>query len=232
MIEADLTDWRDMENALALTVERAVPHATKAAINNAAFHAMGKAKGNIDREFTTRNTWTKKSVIVKKAMGLRIPDQEALVGSTQEYMLHQEEGKTIVGGGRHGKPIPTGYSAGQEGQRPRTRLPRPANRMQRINLRRNRRGSTRKIRNMLAVQQAASRGNKYVFLNTGRKQFIAKVIGKKNPKIKMVQDLSHRAVTIQPRPWFGPAVDHAVRRLPSFYREAFLFQLRRAGVIR
>jgi hypothetical protein len=233
MIEADLTDWQDAENALALANERGIPHATKAAINNAAFTAMERAKRNIRKEFTTRNKFTERSVIVKKAMGLRVRDQEALVGSTQEYMAKQEEGATIIGGGRHGQPIPTGYSAGQEGQRPRTRLPRPANRMRRISLRSVRRGRNRKQRNLIAVRQAASSGNKYVFLDTGRRQYIAKVIGgKRRPRVKMVQDLSRKVITIPPTPWFDPAVDYAARRLPEFYRAAFIFQLRRAGVIR
>jgi hypothetical protein len=86
---------------------------------------------------------------------------------------------------------------------------------------------------MLAVRQAAARGNKYVFLNTGRRQYIAKVIGgKRRPRVKMVQDLSKKIIRLQPKPWFGPAVDAAQRRLPEFYKEAFLYQLRRHGVIR
>jgi hypothetical protein len=232
MIEADLTGWQDFENALVLANERALPFATKAAVNNAAFYAMRQAKQNIRKEFTTRNKWTEKSVIVKKAKGLRISEQESKVGSTQEYMAGQEEGDTIVSGGKHGRPIATGYSAGQEGQRPRTRLPRPANRRSRISLRSGV-GRSRKQRNIIAVKTAAASGNKFVFLDNGRKRFIAKVIGgKRRPKVKMVYDLSKKIVTIRATPWFGPAVDKAVRRLPEFYRKAFLFQLRRHGVIR
>jgi hypothetical protein len=231
MIEADLRDWQDLENALALANERGIPHATRATVNNAAFEAMGEAKQNIGSKFTIRRPWVKKQVIVKKASGNNIDTQEALVGSPFEGLADQESGKTITAKGRHGVSIPTGYSAGQEGQRPRTRLPRTANRMQNINLRR-RRGRSKKQQNMIAVKQAASSGNKYVFLDTGRRQYVAKVIGGvRSPKVKMVADLSKKTIRIPETKWFEPAVENAQRKMPRFYADALVFQLRRVGLL-
>jgi hypothetical protein len=231
MFELDLEDWKELENRLALVKNRAIPFATKAMVNDAAFDARKEAISIVEDRMVLKNAWTKKSIRVQKETTLNIARQASKIGSTEEYMADQEFGTTKRGRGRHGVSIPTGYAAGQEGQRPRTRLAQKANRIQNIKLRRNRRGSSRKIRNMIAVKQAAARGNKYVFLDTGRKKMIAKVLGgKKRPKVKMVQDLSHKIVVIRPNPWLGTAVARVIPRMPGFYKTALIYQLRRLGV--
>ena len=233
MIQADLTDWEDLENTLALANRQGIPHATRNALNQAAFHARQESIENIKKEFTLRNKWTERGVIVKKAMGMNIESQESKVGATREYLADQETGATIRGQGKHGVSIPTSYSAGQQGQRPRTRLPRPSNRMQNIVLRRRRHIGDRKQRNASMVKLAARTGRKYVYLNTGRRKFIAKVIGgKRRPRVKMVQDLSRRTVSIAATPWLAPAVDDAVQKMPRFYADSLVFQLRRIGLLR
>jgi len=231
MLEIDMDQIEEFADKVKRINKVAFPIATKQTVDRSAFQARANYQDEIRDKMTTRNKFTEKSVIVERAKGLKISRQEAVVGSTQKYMETQEFGGTEVAGGRHGVVIPTSYAAGQRGARPRTRLVQKANRMANIKLRR-RIGRTRKQRNAIAVQQAARSGQKYAFIDTGRKKYIGKVIGgKRRPRVQAVQDMSKDSVTIPANPMLGPAVDKVIPEIPKFYRESLKFQLKRFGLI-
>lgn len=231
MIDINTRDIKQYESDLKTFAKKAFPFATKSTLNQAAFETRKQAQNNLRKDFTLRNRFTSGSVRVEQTRTLNVRRQEAITGSIADYLSTQEFGG-MVQGGTGSQPIATGYSAGQEGARPRTRLPRKPNMMRSIQLkRRGRRAKTRKQRNLVAVRQAAGGASKYVFLDLGRREGIFKVVGgKRKPRIKMVWDLSRRAVRVPRSPWLAPATREAEDQLPTFYASALAFQLQRRGL--
>ena len=56
--------------------------------------------------------------------------------------------------------------------------------------------------------------------------------GKRNPKIKLIHDMSKKSVSIPRNPWLAPAVRTVEERVPQFYKDALAFQLKRQGIFR
>lgn len=227
-----------LEKDLKTFAIRAFPFATKNTINKAAFHTRNLSMNHIEKNLILRNKWTKNSVKVTQSKTLYVKKQTAIVGSIADYMADQEFGTTKVKTGKQGVSIPTSYSAGQGEAQPRTRLPRKANKMANIQLhgRRQRKAKTRKQQVLFTVQDAVESGNKYAFIDLGKRQGIFKIIGgrkgfkrgwPKGARLKMVHDLSKQTVTIPARPWLMPNVLKTIRHIPSFYKKALKFQLKR-----
>lgn len=223
MITFDDKELLKLQRSLQVFRERAYPFATKATINRAAFETQRVGRATLEQRFTLRNKFTVQSVRVNTARGLVVSQQEAVVGSTQDYLRVQEFGGVKVGKGASKLSIPTGFSAGQRGQKPRTRMPRRPNAMKNIKLRGSR-GAT----NAAKVHEAKRSGNKYIFMDLGRRKGLFKVTGsKKKPKVNMVQDLTRRSVQLTAHPWLGPASRLISRRIPQYYKEALQFQANR-----
>lgn len=223
-----------LESDLGRLTKVALPFAVRKTLNDAAFQAQRIARADVSKDLVLRNRFTIQSIRVNQARGLYIPRQEAVVGSIADYMEDQEFGVTKAKQGKEGVPIATSYSAGQgQNSRPRTRLPRRANRLPNITLqRRRKRGSTRKQQNLIAIRQAVDSGRKFVFLDLGRTKGIFRVAGgKRRPKIKMVYDLSRSSVAIPRRPWLRPAFDESALMIPAFYADALRDQARRNGIL-
>lgn len=234
MFEIDKKTYRDLaslERKLGLVASSAVPMATRDTLNMAAFDARQDYLESTRKEFTLRNRWTERGIRFEKTRSLDINRQESRAGSVSEYMSTQESGGNVVKNGAVGVSIPTGYSAGQEGQKPRTRLPRASNRIDRIRLSKNKRvGVNRAQRNAIAVKQAAKKGqNKFIYmeLRNNRKGIFRVIGGARRPKVKMVQDLSRTYVRIEPTHLLESATDRTVRRMPDMYRKALNFRLKK-----
>ena len=229
MFKLNDRDIQEFEKDLKTFADRAYPFATKATLNRGAFETQKIARKDIRVKMVTRNKFTEQSVQVEQARTLNVNRQAATVGSIADYMEKQEFGGMERRGGSEGVAIATGYSAGQEGQQPRTRVPRKGNKLQNIRLQNRRtKGKTRQQRNLIAIQQAATTSNKFVFLDLGRRKGIFKVTGgKRNPRIKMVHDLTRQTIRIPRNPWLKPAVDRVQVLMPGFYKDALIFQLKR-----
>lgn len=231
MFEIDARDVKKYERDLKDFAGKALPFASRAMLTRSAFDARSGAQDNIRENMVNRNRFTLSSIRVQQARGLNIKTQQAVMGSIADYMETQEFGGMESGGGRY-QPIPTSYSAGQGRGVERTKLPRKPNRMQAIQLRkRTGPGLSRKAANQAAIKNAAQGGNKFVFLDLGRRQGIFKVTGgKRKPKVQMVWDMSRRSVRIPRTPTIGPATVETRKRMPQFYAEALVQQLRRHKV--
>jgi hypothetical protein len=231
----------NFERDLKAFAHRAFPFATKNTLNQAAFHAQKLAKRDVQVKMILRNKFTLQSIRVDQAKSLVVRDQESAMGSTLDYMVDQEFGAMKFKKGSKGVVIPTGFSAGQEGQQPRTRLPRARNKMKNIKLSKRRTAKNQKQSMIFAVQDAVTSGDKYVFIDLGKRQGIFKVVGgDKNfkrgwpdgAKIKMVHDMSRDSVRIPRNPWLKPAVDTTVVKMPEFYRSSLVFQLKKQGLFK
>lgn len=237
MFKIDDSEVDNLEHHLNKFASRALPFATKQTLNSAAFHAQKEYKGLIKSKTTQRNKYTMQSIRVNQTKTLNISHQEAVIGSTANYMQDQEFGKVITGS----IALATSYSAGQGPAEKRTRLPKKANLMQNIQLsRRNRKAKNRKQRNLFKVQDAVTTGKRVVYMDTGKRKGIFKIIGgKKNfkrgypkgVKIKMLHDLSKNTVVIPKSPLLSLAVDKTQPLILDIYKKALMFQLRRNKIL-
>lgn len=234
MFNVDTKEIKRLSRDLKTFAARAYPFATKNTLNTAAFKAQGFAKAGVRSSMVQRNRFTVQSIQVEQTRTLDVRRQAAIVGSIADYMADQEFGGLKTKTGKKGVAIATGYSAGQEGQQPRTRLPRKPNQLLAIQLKhRRRKGANRRQRNLIAVKDAAASGNKYVYLDLGRTEGIFRVIGgKRNPRVKMVHDLSRTSVRIPANPWLSPAIDKTEPLMPGIYGDSLRFQLRRLGLFK
>lgn len=217
--------------------QRALPHANKRFVNDAAFAVMREARQGVRETMTLRNKWTERSIQVERSRTLDMRRQGATVGSTEEYMLDQEFGTTKIKGGREGVILPTSWSAGQQGAKPRSRLPRRPNAMKNIKLKhRKLRGVGKRQKNALLVKQAVETKDRFIFMDLGRRKGIFKVLGgrKKNPsghvrgaRVKMVHDMTRASVRVPPTPWLNPAIDRVLPKMPRMFTKRLIEQIRK-----
>jgi hypothetical protein len=229
MIKIDTKEIKQYERDLKTFADRAYPYATRHTVNTGAFKARELAQGNVRSDMVLRNRFTVGSIRVDKARTLAVSRQAATVGSIADYMETQEFGGIEQSSSGKGVAITTSYSAGQRGQRPRTRLPRRGNRMIDIHLqKRRKKGTSKAQQNFIAIREAATSGTKFLYLDLGRRRGIFKVVGgKRKPKINMVYDLTRSSVVIPKNPWLSPAVRDTEKFIPGIYKDALVFQLQR-----
>lgn len=244
MFQIDDKNIKRLERDLSEFAARALPFATRQTLNDTAFATQRIVKADLKRDLTLRNKFTEQSVRVdQERKQLNIRKQQSTIGSTADYMEDQEFGATKTKGGKTGVSIATSYAAGQQGQRPRTRLPRKVNKLANIRLRKfkGRTASNRKQQTLFKVQDAVTSGSRVVFLDLGKRQGIFRVVGgsrrfkrgwPKGARLKMLHDMTRQSVTIPRKPWLMPAVAEASRMLPAFYADALRFQLKRHGLFK
>ena len=235
MIKINDEEIKQFESDLKTFASRAYPFATKATINRAAFETRKVWQGNIREDMVERNKFTASSIRVDQTRTLNVSRQAATVGSIAPYMEVQEFGGTKTKRGKQGVSIPTSVSSGEgEGSQPRQRLPRVPNRLANIRLsRKSPRARSRKQENFLRIQNAVKTGRKFIFLDLQKHPGIYKVTGgKRSPNIKLMHDMSKKSVSIPRNPTLAPAVRTVEERVPQFYKEALVFQLKRQGLFR
>ncbi len=216
MLQINVDDIGRLERDLGRVSKQAIPYAERGTINGYAFETQTNARKLIGEEFVNRNSWTRRTVMVARAVG----KEPARTGSTQDYMVTQE-----FGGVEKSGSIPTGASAGQRGRRPRTRLPRVANRMLNIQLKRRKRGGTsQRQRNAIAVRQAKAAGDRFVFLETRRSRAIYRFAG--GGRLVMMHNMSRSSVRIPRKPWLRPSIPDK-RRAEEIHFAALKFQMDR-----
>lgn len=228
VITLDNKDVKRYARQLRVFADKAYPFATKSALNEGAFDAQRRYRGNAREKLTLRNTYTRTSIQVDQARGLNVEAQRAVVGSTAGYMATQEFGGTEEGQGM-AQPIATNTSAGQSyGVRPRTKLPTRRNKRKNINLTRDdRRGTSRKQRNVAAAMGAAKSG-RVVYMDLGRVKGLFRVKGTRAAlDVRLIWSLSQKSVKIPATPLLAPAIVETRQRMPQFYLNALRFQVKR-----
>ena len=228
-------DVKRLERTLKSIARHGAQFAMNATINNAAFDTRKTALAVIDRKFTLRNGWTKRSVRVNKSNTRTL---RASVGSTADYLRKQEFGATERPSGGLGVAIPTTDASGEgENSRTRKRLPRKMNKMRNVRLKGlSRKAKGRKARNVMNVKSAARSTNKVIFMRTRRGPGIFRVEGgKRTPKVKMILDLSKKSITVKAKPCLAPATARHRKLVPKNYMRNLSKQItmaaRRQGLI-
>ena len=233
-------DVKDLESKLKKIKDKAIPFAVKNTLNGLAFEARKSSISEIKQSMMLRNAWTIKSIRVDKAQSLNISRMESIVGSTADYMEKQEFGHTEVKKGESGVPLATTTASGEgKGARPRKRLPRRANQLSQINLRRGRRSPKNNKQALLfKVQDGIRTGQRkfYHDFGGGKKKGIFRVKGgtkrfkrgwPKGASIDMLYDMTETTVKIPKNPWLQPATRDAVKMRDEIYGRSLRFQLDR-----
>jgi len=214
--------------------DRGIVRATQFTLNRGADSVLEEGEKNIRGSMTIRNKFVLGSLRTEKTSSATpIRRQEAVAGSIGEALEVQEFGGRRVSGGRKGIPRTTPRGSGEGDQaRPRKRVARPRTSVRGIKLRNTPTSGSRRRKNAQRVGAAvrAGRGKRFAWIDTGSRKGIVQVTGgKRNPKVKLVQDMSRRAVTIPANPWLGPAVVRVKPRMAGIYRKKLKDELRRQG---
>jgi hypothetical protein len=225
-IKIDLNDFKRLTRDLERTAKSALPHAMRNALNDAAFRGRQLWVQEIEREFILRNTFTTRTLEVRKAVGTNMQSMRSELGSRQEYMATQEHG-----GVDHGS-VPTTASSGEGRQMPpRKKLVRQPNKLAAIALGQRYRRGSRKQRNAVALHMAAATGKKFVFLDLERRKGLFRVSGGKRIKqIDLVWDTTSKAHQVHAHPTLAPAVRRVQAELPRIMTRALVDQLKRHKV--
>jgi hypothetical protein len=223
------------EDLLALS-KKALPHAVRNSLNATAFAARNEWSKSITKSMVLRNKWTVNSLRVEKAQGVSIGGMVSKVGTPLDYMKTQEEGGT-----KHPKtgkhvPIPTraaagmSMKAGKGKSAARTKGVQAKNYQTAIRLAGKRVGyGVRQFRNQVAISAAVKAGGGVVYLDLGRRKGLFSITGTKKGglRIRMLWDLSRKAVHDKPRPTMKPTLAIIERIAPSIQKQAILEQMDR-----
>jgi hypothetical protein len=199
---------------LDVFASKAMPYAARNYVNRAASTAKDHWSDEIREEMILRNTWTLRTLMVRRATGTNAAKMFSVVGSTADYMRTQEFGGKKSRRGKHGVAIPTSSASG-EASLPRRRLVRGPNKLGAIKLG-VRPGSSQKQRNAIAVRQAIASGRRFAFLQTARHSGLFRIKGgKRHPRVDMIWDASRPSVTIPRNPTLELALRKTTPRLPA-----------------
>lgn len=244
MLEINDRELWKLERDLNTYAKRAAGFASRDALNFAAFNTQAAARERIRREMINRNQFTVRSVLVDRAKSSRIAAQEAIVGSIAPYMATQEFGGRTAFRGDNQTRIPTSFAAGQDGSKPRTKLPTSTNKFRNIKLRRKvRKGkfASNVQKRFLTALVAARDGERFVYLEGGTGGHsgtgIYRVWGRnkvrgqyRGVKTRMVYNMSRSPRRIPKNPWLTPSVREVEKTLPSLYAVALRNQAQRWGL--
>lgn len=229
-ITVDLRQVKRFARELEKASDKAVLHAIRAYVDAAAFEAQREWKEQIAKTFTLRNTWTTRSIQVRRASGMSPKQMVARVGSIADYMDEQEEGTTTRKTGKHGVALPTGASAGQRGARKRTKPIRRSNYLSALKVH-TRISGTREQRNRAAMERSIKLGTRVAILELADgRHGLFRIAGsrKRLRKPTMLYDLS-RASTTTPA---SRTLEHTLRAiqptLPRLAIRALMTQLNRS----
>lgn len=232
-ILVDVSDLDRFVADLRKAKASALPHAMRKSINTGAFEGRKQWVRELPRAFVLRNRYTERSLRVVKATGVKAEKLFALLGSTAPHMRVQEKGGKVRGRSvGAAKPIPTAVAAGQAmSTRPRTRQVRRPNWLRAIKLAKTRPGSSRAQRNAIAINEAVRRGRRFVLLELNNLRGIFRVTGRKRLTVRLLYNLSKRAVMVKPSPTLQRTLNAIDARLPHIYAAAVHDQLRRHKVL-
>lgn len=246
MFSCELKGIKEMVRDLKKARKSAIPHAVRSALNTAAFDGRHIWQREIRQEFTTRNQFTERSVLVERAKGTNLKGMQAVLGSAAPYMGDQETGSKVRGRGRH-KAIPFAPAAGLPDGSKRTKLVRSRFRLSAIAIAKNP-GRSSKQRNAIAISMAVRKrqkaaillerpgGGKGLFTVSGgrRRTSIRRSRGGHVLKVRtgkmrlrLLWDMGHSSVRVPRAPTLQRTLKLLQPKLQHIFAAAVVEQLRR-----
>jgi hypothetical protein len=232
--------WKGLDK-LAKDLEKAkrtaVPYAIKTALNSQAYEARRIWQGEMRKDFTLRNQFTERSVMVVRAKGRGLEIQSS-VGSTAPYMGEQEVEHESRG--RAGlKGIPGPAAAGQAPGTKRTRLVRSANKLGAISVAHPTGGTTKKQRNAISIAMAVRKGKQVALLERakggkalfrimgGRQVAKRRALSRRSLQLRMLWDFSKASYHVPAHPTLRRTLAALEPKVPSMWQAAIVDQFRR-----
>jgi hypothetical protein len=222
----------EMQAELEQLAKRSIPYAARETLNSLAFAGRKIWQEQLASSLTLRNAFTQRRALVERASGSRMPQMEAILGHTEDYMRRLEYG---IGerAKRGGVPIPTETAAGQAKGTLRSGRKRPVRKALIIKflgkIKRQSGGLSRKARNARAIVEAVRNGTRLAYLEMQHKRGIYKITGgRKSPHIYKLYDLTRRAVPLPRIPTLQRTIDLALLQGPDLALAAIQKQLDRA----
>jgi hypothetical protein len=221
----------EMQRELEQLAKRGVQYAARETLTSLAFAGRKIWQNEMRSSLTLRNAFTERRALVERATGSRMPEMEAVLGHTEDYVRRLEYG---IGerARRGGVPIATETAAGQARGSLRTGRKRAVRKSLLIRvlgkIKRQPRGLSRQARNARAIAQAA-RGTHLAYLEMQHKRGIYRVTGgRKKPRISKLYDLTRPSVPLPRIPTLQRTLDETLKRGPTLALAAVQRQLDRA----
>lgn len=191
-------------------------------VNRVAFTARKNAISNIEKNFTLRNTFTTRNIIVTPAQkSARLDDIRAYTGATEkaEYMARQETGGTKRAPSGKNLIIPNTRARGGSIKNTVRKKFRYENVIQNT-VSWSARGGSRKSR-LVATAFIAAREKKFIRLNDAFFQVNNFRKGKRkvNFKLKEILNLKHQTTVTPAKPWLEPASEYAADLMQDIYNQ-------------
>ncbi len=243
MLSVDMRKLVKLELTLERFSKTAVPFASRQTLNQLAFQTRQQYLSNARSKLTLRNKFTERSIRFDKTRSLNMGTMETRAGSVQQYMATQEFGGTEVSAGKQGVAIPTNVAATGSRGTNRVKDVRSAMRRKNIRLRRKTtRAKTKAQRIRVRMIDAIKSGNRFIFLDLGRRKGIFRVVGGsrrrkvgkgvlRGAKLHMVYDLTRKSINIPRNAMLGPAVKQVALRGPRIHVRNLQFQARRLRLL-
>jgi hypothetical protein len=247
-IKLDTYPLEQYENDLDKFGKQGMPYAIRGTLNTAAYKASDLSKKKVGQLFTIRNTFVQRSIRFQKTFSRRIEDMESAAGSTEDFMRKQTEGFTEHTRGKHGVPLPTSAAAGQEGAKPRTRVIRRSNWINRLKVAKRIREKYKNTKQAVIrrVQDAVESGDRTIFLgvrgkasNKYKKGFYRVLGGRRvkrgwptGARLRMLYSMEHTTLYTRARDWLGPPTRFVTAHLGDYYRDALIRQIEKQRAFR
>ena len=252
----DSREVRELEKKFGKFLYRSWPYIVRYTLNDIAFETRRQAQRVIRETFNLRNKYTETNVIVTKVpTGMNDPRKMfSQVGALKKlegrgntkakpsnYMRDQEFGATQTKNGKHGVPIPTRFSTGDESipskKKPPEKLPTRRNFLHSIKMAKGHTGGDRHSRNAKRIAQAKKNKQRVVFLELAKSKGLfelrrtdsrRKIRGRirKVTKLRMLWDLSEQSITIKPTSWLHRSRMKAAPHIGPIYGRQLKKQLR------
>jgi hypothetical protein len=226
-ITIDSSDIEKFEKDLLTYAGKSFPFATRSFVDNSAFKARQIAQKIIPQKMIVRVKQSKSLAVRKSPKTLNVNLQEALVGSTHQWMANQETGITTRTRGKHGVTIPTTVATSDPNnatiRKKRIKQSFFISNIQ--NLRTNRIGKNRRQRNAIAIDHARRNNEQFAFLEMQRVKGIFRIYKNKRPML--VYNMNEPIVITPSSHWFEETLKMTATQMPQIYLEAILHQLRR-----
>lgn len=232
-LDIELRGLDAAQRQLETLARKAVPYAARETLNGLAFAGREIWQEQMRSSLTLRNAFTERRALVQRVTATRMPDMQAVLGHTEDYMRRLELGKGERAK-RGGLAIPTEAAAGQSKgslRAGRKRAVRKALIIRTLGkIKRQPKSRSRKARNARAVAEAVRNGTRLAYLELDRRRGIYKVMGGKRPKVRKLYDLSRRSVPLPRVPTLERTLALTLRRAPSIGLAAVNKQLERFRV--
>lgn len=231
MITVELRGLEKFREDMGKFAKKALPAAARGSLNTLAFDARREWVQQVGRKFVLRNKFTVNSLRIEKARGFDLGTMQSKVGSVADYMAEQESGFTERARGKHGVAVPTSSAAGMAKRAPRTKQVQKKNYLTAIQVASRVRG-IRQRRNAVAIRMASKTGG-VAFLDLGKTKglFRVKLTAKGRFTVRMIYDLTKRAVTTKATPTLAITLKVIEPRVPGILGKELLAQARRFHVV-